>query len=309
MCAGTGNSDVARALLIMNPAAARTTEASLRAVEQVLRQRGWRTEVLATGGAGDARHLAEYGVAHGADVVGVFGGDGTTMQAAAALVGTGVALGLIPGGTGNILAGNLRLPNSPIRAAEIIATGKAQPLDLGRVHRPDGIHYFAVAAGAGMDARVMVETLPAQKRRWGVGAYFGTLIRVMPEIRSVPCVITVDGREFTAEAALVLVTNCGEMVPPFFRLRSDTAPDDGLLDVVVARANSVWDSVRVLREALRPRAELSANPELLGFARGREVTVTPAETLPVQLDGDGQGVTPFTATVVPGAIRVMLPHR
>ena len=66
--------------------------------------------MLATAGPGDARRLAEYGVAQGVDVVAVFGGDGTTMQAAAALVGTEVALGVIPGGTGNLLAGNLRIP-------------------------------------------------------------------------------------------------------------------------------------------------------------------------------------------------------
>lgn len=297
---------MARVLVIMNPAAARTTLATARSVEQVFRQHGWGTEILATGGDGDARRLAEYGVAQGVDVVAVLGGDGTTMQAAAALVGTDVALGLVPGGTGNILAGNLRLPKSPTRAAELILRGKPYPLDLGRVERPDGVHYFGVAAGAGIDARVMTETRPEQKRRWGVGAYFGTMIRVLPDLRSVPFVVTVDGAEFTTDAALVLVTNCGEMVPPFFRLRSDTSPEDGLLDVVVARANSVWDGVRVLREALRPKAEVAANPDFLGFARGREVIVTPQETLPVQLDGDGQGVTPFTATVVPGAIRVML---
>ena len=56
--------------------------------------------MLATGGPGDARQLAEYGVEEGVDVVAVFGGDGTTMQAAAALVGTEVASGVIPGGTG-----------------------------------------------------------------------------------------------------------------------------------------------------------------------------------------------------------------
>jgi YegS/Rv2252/BmrU family lipid kinase len=293
----------------MNPAAGRTTRGSAQAVEQVLRQHGWRTEVLATGGAGDARRLAEYGVAQGVDVVAVLGGDGTTMQAASALVGTGVALGLVPGGTGNILAGNLRLPNSPRRAAEIIARGRPRPLDLGRVERPDGVHYFAVVAGAGIDARIMNETASAQKHRWGIGAYVGTLVRVLPEIRSVPCVITVDGREFTAQAAVVLVSNCGEIIPPFFRVRSDTSPEDGLLDVTVVRANSVWDSVRVVREALRPRAEVDADQDLLGFARGREITVAPAEPLPVQLDGDGAGVTPFTATVVPGAIQVMLPER
>lgn len=299
----------ARALLITNPAAARTTHPAVRAVDGALRQRGWHTELLATGGSGDARRLAEYGVAEGVDVVAVFGGDGTVMQAAAALVGTEVGLGLIPGGTGNLLAGNLRLPNSPIRAAEIIARGYSRRIDLGRVERPGGDQVFAVAAGAGMDARVMTETGAAQKRRWGIGAYIGTLVRVLPEIRSVPHVITIDGREYTADATVVLVANCGEIIPPFFRLRSDTSPEDGLLDVVVARANSVWDSMKVVREALRPRAEVRADQERLGYARGAEITVAPVETLPVQLDGDGAGVTPFTARVIPRAIRVMLAAR
>lgn len=300
---------MARALLIMNPAAARTTPEAIQTAEAVLRRHGWQTEVIATGGSGDARRLAEYGLEQGVDVVGVFGGDGTTMQAASALVGSEVALALIPGGTGNILAGNLRLPRSPARAAEIIARGHSRRLDLGRMERPDGVHYFAVAAGAGMDARIMTETDAARKQRWGIGAYWGTLIRVLPEMRSIPCVITVDGEAFSAEAVVVLVSNCGEVIPPFFRLRSDTSPEDGLLDVTVARADSAWQGIRVLREALRPRAERTANREMLGFARGREITVEPAEPMPVQLDGDGCGETPFTATVVPGAIRIMLGER
>lgn len=300
---------MARALLITNPAAARTTHPAVVAVDGVLRQRGWTTEVLATSGPGDARRLAEYGVSEGVDVVAVFGGDGTVMQAAGALVGTEVALGLVPGGTGNLFAGNLRLPNSPTRAAEIIARGYSRRIDLGQVERPDGTHVFAVAAGAGIDARIMTETQAADKRRWGVGAYFSTLARVLPEIRSVPHLITVDGQEFAADASMVLVANCGEIIPPFFRIRSDTSPEDGLLDVVVVRANSVWQSVRVLREALRPRPEAKAKPHLMGFARGSVVTVEPAETLPVQLDGDGAGVTPFTARVIPRAIRVMLLER
>ncbi|MCL4864733.1 MAG: diacylglycerol kinase family lipid kinase [Gemmatimonadales bacterium] len=300
---------MARALLIMNPAAARTTPAAIQTAEAVLRHRGWHTEVMATGGSGDARRLAEYGIDQGVDVVAVFGGDGTTMQAASALVGSEVALALIPGGTGNILAGNLRLPKSPARAAEIIAEGYSRRLDLGQVERPDGLLYFAVAAGAGMDARIMTETEAARKRRWGIGAYWGTLVRVLPEIRSVECVITVDGEPFAAEAAVVLVSNCGEVIPPFFRLRSDTSPEDGLLDVTVARANSIWEGVRVLREAIRPRAETRARPDLLGFARGKEIRVEPVEPMPVQLDGDGCGETPFTARVVPGAIRIMLGKR
>lgn len=300
---------MARLLLITNPAAARTSPATVREVEAVMRRLGWQVDAVATAGPGDARALAAAGVADRMDVVAVFGGDGTTMQAASALVGTEVPLGLIPGGTGNILAGNLRLPARPVQAAEAIARGRPRALDLGRVERLDGVHYFAVAAGAGLDARIMMETGAAQKRRWGIGAYFSTLFRVLPGVRSVPVVLTIDGEEIRTDAAMVMISNCGEVIPPHLRFRSDTSPFDGLLDVTVARTDSLWDSLRVVREALRPLAEQHADPARLSFARGTEITVVPAETLPVQLDGDGAGETPLTARVVPGAIRVMLADR
>src|SRR3954447_18069658 len=122
---------------------------------RILQRSGWTAEVLATGGPGDARRLPAYGVGDGVDVVAVFGGDGTTMQAAAALVGTEVALGVIPGGTGNLLAGNLRIPASPARAPRARGARRARPFAPPRRARGGGAHYFAVACGAGYDARVM----------------------------------------------------------------------------------------------------------------------------------------------------------
>ncbi len=293
---------MARALLITNPAAARTQQRAVEAVMRTLRTAGWSAEVLATGGPGDARHLAEYGVSEGVDVVAVFGGDGTTMQAAAALVGTDVSLGVIPGGTGNLLAGNLRIPASPERAARALVAGKPRPFDLGRMDRPTGVQYFAVACGAGYDARVMAETLSEHKRRWGMAAYAATTLRLLRDIRSTMHVITIDGVEYDAHAAMVLVANCGEVIPPFVRLGPGIRPDDGLLDVVVMQANSFGQSVRAVWDLLR-----SADT-LVGFARGREIRVETDPVQPVQLDGEPGGFTPFTATVVPGAIRIMVPE-
>ena len=106
------------------------------------------------------------------------------MQAAAALVGTDVALGVIPGGTGNLLAGNLRIPASPARAARALVAGRPRPFDLGRMERPGGPQYFAVACGAGYDARVMAGTLSEHKRRWGMAAYVATTLRLITDIRS-----------------------------------------------------------------------------------------------------------------------------
>ncbi|MBA3260843.1 MAG: diacylglycerol kinase family lipid kinase [Gemmatimonadales bacterium] len=296
-----------RALLITNPAAARTQARAVEAVMRTLRAGGWEAEVLATGGPGDAKRLAEYGVAQGVDVVAVFGGDGTTMQAAAALVGTEVSLGVIPGGTGNLLAGNLRIPASPERAARALVAARPRPFDLGRMERPSGVQYFAVACGAGYDARVMAGTLSEHKRRWGMAAYVATTLRLIGEIRSTAHVITIDGVEYDANAAMVLVANCGEVIPPFVRLRPGIRPDDGLLDVVVMRANSLGQSVRAVWDLLRDAPNPEGEDTFVGFATGREIRVETDPVQPVQLDGEPGGFTPFTASVVPGAIRIMVP--
>lgn len=298
---------MARTVLIANPAAARTDVVAAQAVAETFRRAGWSVELRATGGPGDARRFAEEAVAGRVDLVSVFGGDGTTMQAAAALVGTEIPLGVIPGGTGNLLAGNLRIPTHPVRAARALIKGRAAPLDLGRMARADGEHYFAVACGAGYDARVMAETSTADKHRWRFAAYVATTIRLLPELRSVQHAITVDGTEYEALAALVLVANCGEVIPPWVRLKSGIAPDDGLLDLVIIRADSFTESVRAVWELLREGGTGAAAPGRVAYARGRVITVEADTERPVQLDGEPHGQTPFTAEVVPGAIRVLRP--
>ncbi len=300
---------MARALLITNPAAARTTPRGVQAVVEVMRQAGWDVEVMATVGPGDARRLAADAVEAGMDLVAVQGGDGTTMQAASALVGTDVALGLIPGGTGNLLAGNLRIPKSVQRAARILATGRRRRLDLGRMERPDGLHYFSVACGAGIDARVMAETASEEKRKWGIGAYMATALRVLPDMRSHDYIVTVDGVEYEVNAAMVLVANCGEVIPPILKLGHGINPHDGLLDAVVVQMDGMWDTVRAIWHVLRDLPATHGSGTFIGYARGRVISVRCDTVQPVELDGEPGGSTPFTAEVVPGAISVVVPNR
>jgi YegS/Rv2252/BmrU family lipid kinase len=299
---------VARVLLIANPVAARHDDAIRHRVVEYLGREGWQVEMAVTTGPGDARDLAAQGLASGVDAVAVFGGDGTTMQAAAAMVGTGVPLALIPGGTGNLLAGNLRIPTNPVRAARSLVRGHARVIDLGRVVLPDGEHYFGVACGAGVDAEVMGGTPTASKRRWGIGAYFASTFRVLPTIRSSACTVSVDGVAFDFPAALVLIMNCGEMIPPFVRIRPEINPDDGLLDLVAVSADTPWEGIRgLLRVVFDGRREEIRETPYLRYARGTRFTVECGGHLPVQFDGDPVGHTPFSAEVRPKALAVMVP--
>ena len=297
-----------RALLITNPAAARTAAGAVGAIRDALRAGGWNVEVQATGQAGDARRFAEQARDAGIDVVVCHGGDGTAMQMAAAIAGSGVALGLVPGGTGNLLAGNLYLPRDPAAAARVMLRGNRMAIDLGIVER-DVPHYFAVCCGAGFDARLMADTQAAIKRRWKRYAYLARGMVALPNVRSTMHRVTIDDVVHERRAALVLVINCGDLFPPFLRLRNDIAPDDGWFDVLTLDADGTFASFAAFWELMQvrwsPRPHVSKR---VWFARGRSVRVEVLEgpEQPVQLDGEVCGGTPFETRLVPGALSVLV---
>lgn len=298
-----------RALLITNPAAARTDARAVRAIRETLRAGGWTVEVRATAQAGDARRFAREASDAGIDVLVCYGGDGTAMQVAAGLVGSGVALGLVPGGTGNLLAGNLRLPRDPAAAARVILRGRGLALDLGVVERDDAPHYFAVCSGAGFDARLMADTPGSAKRRWKRGAYVARALAALPRVRSALHRVTIDGVVHERTAAMVLIANCGELMPPFLRLRDDIAPDDGWLDVMTLNAEGVFESLAAFWELVRARWSHGRGPDgRIWFGRGRSVRVevVGGGEQPVQLDGELSGETPFEARLLPGALSVLV---
>jgi diacylglycerol kinase (ATP) len=297
-----------RALLIANPAAARTDARAVTAIRDTLRSGGWVIEVRATARAGDARRFAREAHAQGFDAIVCYGGDGTAMEIAAGAVESGIPLGLVPGGTGNLLAGNLRLPRSPAAAARVILAGRTASIDLGAVERPDGTHFFAVCGGTGFDARLMARTGSAEKRRWKRAAYVMRAFAALPDVTSPLHRVTVDGVARELPAAMVLIANCGELVPPFLRLGDNIAPDDGWLDVVVLRAEGVFQSLSAFVELLRRPAN---GGRRLWFGRGRTVRVEVLEGAPqpMQLDGEPWGDAPFEARLLPAALSVIVdPH-
>lgn len=297
---------MAYVLLITNPAAARTTPGKVKAVCAVFAREGWKVDLVDTSRPDDAAALARQGVSNGVDVIAVYGGDGTTAHAVGGMVGHGIPVGLIPGGTGNLLSANLRLPQNPVKAALVVTRGVPRKIDLGRMVRPDGTRYFAVACGAGFDAELMSETPGSSKRRWGMGAYVGRAWETLREVASVPYRITIDEQVLEVEAATVLVANCGEIIPPVLSLRAGISLDDGLFEVVALQANGLLESVGVVWDLLTRRGNGS---DRVSYAPGAVVTVESAKPRPVQMDGEPGGVTPFTAELLPGALSVMVPAR
>lgn len=292
---------MARMLLIHNPAAARTEPGVVCTVCKVLEREGWIVDVAGTTRPNEAGKLAAQGVADGVDVIGVYAGDGTTTQAVSGMIGSGIPLALIPGGTGNLLAGNLGVPGNPAKAALIATRGVRRKIDLGRIERPEGPRYFAVACGAGTDAEIMRGAPTEKKKRWGSFAYVTSTIKGLYGLAAPVHRITIDDKVVDLPAAVVEIANCGRVTSLRFDLGPNIRLDDGFLDLMVIRAVGAAAGLAALWELYSGRS----NGRITRF-RGRRIKVESDVVRPVQADGDVLGETPLNVEVMPAALEVMV---
>jgi diacylglycerol kinase (ATP) len=298
---------VTEAVIITNPAAARAARVGnggLAAARRLLEAAGYRLSVATTRATGEGEELARAAVARGVDVVIAHGGDGTVMDVAAGLMGTGRPLGLLPGGTGNVLAGNLGVGRSCSAAAATIVRGATRTIDLGRLTTAAGSRYFAVNCATGFAARLMAETAQRHKRRFGMAAYVARAMVMAAKLVRASTTVEVEGTVYQAPAATVIVANCGQIIPGVLPLADDIAPDDGLFDVAVMDADSIVGALRLVWRLFQRRPDADRG---ITFYRGRRIRVSCEPALWVQADGEPLGTTPISVEMVPRALTVFAP--
>jgi YegS/Rv2252/BmrU family lipid kinase len=175
-----------RVALIYNPASGQHSRGRCAAIDKaiaVLREAGLEAEALETIAPGSAGILAEEAARRGCDTIIACGGDGTVHEVLQNLVGTQVALGVVPLGTANALAANLGLQTSPAKAVRKLLTALPARLPVGQIFYQDAAgetssRYFTVAAGVGTDALFFSRLDPALKRRFGYVLYIVEAFRV-----------------------------------------------------------------------------------------------------------------------------------
>jgi YegS/Rv2252/BmrU family lipid kinase len=247
-----------------------------------------------------APKAARLAVADGADLVFVWGGDGTVQRCVDALAGTEAVIAILPAGTANLLATNLGIPHDLREAVLVGLHGNRRALDTGTVN---GEH-FAVMAGAGFDAAMIRDADRGMKDRIGRAAYLWTGARNIRAGR-VRAVIEVDGKRFfKGRASCVLVGNVGKIMGGV-RAFDGARPDDGKLELGVVTAKNPVQWTRTLSRIAVGRAERSP---FVTVGRGTDFRVRFDRKFPYELDG---GVRPATkrlrVKVHPASITVCVP--
>jgi len=240
------------------------------------------------------------------ELVCAMGGDGTVRAVASALRGTGIPLGLLPSGTGNLLARNLGIPLGSLPdALEVAFNGIDRTVDLGVATFDDGQErVFVVMAGVGLDADIMALTNDTLKRNVGSFAYVIGGARAVFH-RGFKATLTVDGtRQPKRHSRMILACNCGSVMGSI-GLAIDAVPDDGVLDALLMRPRGItgW-TVVLLDLATRHRR---GNSAMLQWP-GKDFAVQLDSPALAEVDGDTVGPTRAARfSIVPGALVVRVP--
>ena len=297
---------MSRSVLVYNPRAGRVLRRPgiIPHIEAALRPAFGEMRAVMTAGPNTAGAIAAREVAAGAATVFVCGGDGTVNEVAQSLEGTGVPLGVLPGGTACVLANELGLGNDPGRAADILATAVPRDITAGRLRRPDGSsRLFLMMAGIGFDARIVHGLDLKLKDRIGKLAYWvGAIVQLGTRLEEFD--VEVDGETRRCSFALVSrVRNYGGDI--------DLAKGASLLsdtfEVILFEGRSVF---RFPVYFLAILVGLSSKMKGLTFLRTSRVAAAPqaGESVHVQVDGEYAGLLPASFEIVPSAVRLLVPQ-
>jgi diacylglycerol kinase (ATP) len=272
-------------------------------VEDSLQRGGWSNTLwLETSAEDPGRAMTQQAVAEQVDLVIGAGGDGTIRAVADGLAHTGIPLGLVPAGTGNLLARNLDLPLEEGDAIEVALDAQLRVVDLVRITVDDRApEHFAVMAGIGVDAMIMDETNEDLKDKVGSAAYFVAAGKALGRL---PVRMTVQldtNRPVRRHAMVCVIGNVGKLQDNL-TLIPGASPDDGLLDLYIASPRQLRHWVKL---ALRLITRRPKKDDQVDQRKGKRVRIKIHGKDNYQLDGDvvGESTTLF-AEIQPGALAI-----
>jgi YegS/Rv2252/BmrU family lipid kinase len=285
--------------VVINPAAGQD-EPILNVLNDVFHAAGVEWDNSLTHKSGDATRLAAEAAASGVDLVAAYGGDGTQMEIANGLLGTGVPQAILPGGTGNAMAHDLGISINLRKATELIVnSNKRRAIDLAKMG--DQIFMLRAYAGLSPDKAASRE----EKDKYGQLAYVQAGLKFIEEKPPTHYKATVDGEVIEGEALIIFILNAGSIggvmgmkIPKV----DDVSISDGLLDLYAITKG--LKPFRAISKHIYHQKEADTG---VYHWRGKEITIEADPVEDVWIDGEMGGQTPFTVSAMPQALEIVVP--
>ena len=286
-------------LIILNPIAGKgVTEELLHRIIGFFEGKGYSVIFCKTRQRGDARD-ATHQLKEDYHIIVIMGGDGTINEVLNGLKNRKTRLGIVPIGTANVLAKELKVPFDIMSACEVITHENELRLDLGKNDRD----YFILVAGVGIDAMIVKDLSAVRKGNISMFSYTAPIIKNLLNYKYPKLSVEVDGELVEENASLVFVGNTKCYGGPI-EITSHAKANDGVFDICIVRIKSRLSILPLLCRALmRTLAESKG----VVYTKGKIVSVTSDTQVPYQMDGDFAGYVPTVFEIIPNAISVLVP--
>ena len=232
------------------------------------------------------------------------GGDGTVREVISLIENNwSVNLGIIPTGTGNLLAKSLGIPSQPAEALKTLTQGKPKKIDITKVNN----HYITLVVGAGIDANIMKNTTSEKKKSLGIFAYCVEGFKQITKLKHSLFILEIDGKKHWKKAIGIIAINRNSYIQAFIpQLKTPEEENNGLLDICILKAETNSDYFAILRELFS--GDYKAENSTIEHYQAKTLKIESIPFVNVQADGDYIGKTPLNIQILPNQLTVYVPE-
>lgn len=291
-----------RMMILWNPAAGSAEKATW--LQSELESRA-ACSIRTVGSRDEIMRQVEQAAAQGYDLIVAAGGDGTVNAVVNGLAETGseLPLAILPLGTGNDLARTLAIPEDPQDAVELLTVGQVRRIDRVRVESESRRVYYVNMGSAGFSGEVLEWTTEEVKKWWGGLAYLRGAVEMMGDMKSYQCLISLDGEPVIVEKLLNVVLANGRTTSRGMLLAPRANPEDGLLEVLLIRADGIADLALLASQYFAGR---HLESDIVIYRQASRVQIQADPPMAFSLDGDLVTDEPVTVTVEKHALPVVV---
>jgi len=286
--------------VVINPASGQP-KPILHTLNSVFRDVGIAWDVSVTQAAGEAQRFAREAAGRGVDVVAIYGGDGSVMEAASGLLDSDIPLAILPGGTANAMAAELNIPGNLEDACRLISDEDSvtRAIDMGQA----GERYFALRIEVGLGAEQVRGASRALKDSLGFLAYWLSSLRALKTTKISDYHLELDGVRVESQGLACLIANSGNLGLPGVSMAAGIDIGDGLLDVLVI-GNADLESLLSVAGSV---ADIKNTNLALPHWKAKHITLTADPPQAIQADGELWGETPITVETIAQRVHVLVP--